>query len=754
MTVAIVHYHLGSGGVSRVIATTSRALTSAGIPNVILAGPTPEPVESDLPTVLVPGLEYNHSRGPHTPQSLLARLTACATAHLGAPPDVWHFHNHSLGKNPLVPDLVALLAAAGQRLVLQIHDLAEDGRPENRPNISACPALYPVTPRIRYAFLTPRDQSTFLAAGLPPENSTLLPNPIPETRAAPPPPDGPPRLLYPVRGIRRKNLGEFLLLTILSPPGTTSAITRAPANPQARQLHDQWQRFAQHHHIPAEFDVVDRTPPAPGDTPDFQSWIDRSTHLVTTSVCEGFGMVHLEAAAIGRTLIGRHLPHATASLPESYPAGTLYDRLMIPADWIDRHTLDRFLTLTLGQALAAWHRPCPAESLATARNRLCSDGFLDFGNLPEPLQKHILTLALDPANQASILVSHPGGTTPAPAWLGTTLAHSPPTVPPAQLAAISTTSLDTLTRTYHHLAHAPAAPPTTVPPERILDTCLTPENFRFLTAPDVSRRPAPDLTTFRAVVFDVYGTLLDAPAGGVKPDPDADPRIAAIIRHHGLVPPEHPTQTLADAVRAHHRNSTEAYPEVDLLKLWRQILRPPASIPLEPLLNEIENTWHPATWIPGAPELLAALNQSGTPLGLLSNAQHNTLHTLGHSASLFDPALTILSYRHGAAKPSPRLFQTLARALAMRGIQPSETLFVGNDPLQDIIPASIHGFQTALFTGHPGPQRPGTCLPDYEITSYSSNNCQHPELGSVKDEKCGATPSNSGYLFRIPATPT
>ena len=36
--VAIVHYHLGPGGVSKVITAASRAMTGAGISHVILVG--------------------------------------------------------------------------------------------------------------------------------------------------------------------------------------------------------------------------------------------------------------------------------------------------------------------------------------------------------------------------------------------------------------------------------------------------------------------------------------------------------------------------------------------------------------------------------------------------------------------------------------------------------------------------------------------------------------------------------------------
>ncbi len=119
--------------------------------------------------------------------------------------------------------------------------------------------------------------------------------------------------------------------------------------------------------------------------------------------------------------------------------------------------------------------------------------------------------------------------------------------------------------------------------------------------------------------------------------------------------------------------------------------------------------------MPGVAETLEKLSATGIPLGLLSNAQCNTLPTLGALTKLLAPDLTILSFEHGVAKPSPALFELLAERLAKRGITKAETLYIGNDPLHDIEPAAALGFKTALFTGHPDSSRAGACFPDFEI---------------------------------------
>ena len=56
---------------------------------------------------------------------------ALAEGGFGADDTILHFHNHSLGKNMSWPGAIEVLAGRGYRLLLQIHDFAEDFRPTN-----------------------------------------------------------------------------------------------------------------------------------------------------------------------------------------------------------------------------------------------------------------------------------------------------------------------------------------------------------------------------------------------------------------------------------------------------------------------------------------------------------------------------------------------------------------------------------------------------------------------------------------------
>jgi FMN phosphatase YigB (HAD superfamily) len=727
MTVAIVHYHLELGGVSQVISAASSALTDAGIPHVILVGSAPDDLSTILPVRVVSELGYARSSDDCTAEEILTKLRHHAREALGTSPEIWHFHNHSLGKNPHFPHLVTQLAAAHERVILQIHDLAESGRSGNYPLIAACEELYPFSSRIHYAFLNPSDLATFIRVGLPPENASVLHNPvIPNSTVAHSSTDSPTDspsaaiVLAPVRGIRRKNLGELVFLSALAPSGTGFAVSRAPLNPEARPIHDTWRKFANRQRLPIEFDVVGRFSPAAGATPDFDAWTTHATHFITTSVAEGFGLPFLEAIAHGKPLLGRNLPHLTAEHSRhGIQTGHLYDRLLIPVDWIDLTILNDHLTTDLERTYRSYQRPLSNEFIDTLLTKLSKDGWLDFGNLPEAIQQGIIErFTSDPANRMIPQVEINGKTQPAAEWISTVLLDRTPTATPEQLAPYSSSTYqNTLIALYQTVANSPVSALAHVPPHKILTSQLTAEKFHFLLA--ALKPPAPQPKACRAVIFDIYGTLLDAPQGGVQPDPLSDPILREILRNAGHSPSASPSSELHAAVLRHHRAAEVTFPEIDLRVLWRELLELPSGTDITGLVRELEQAWHPARPIPGAEQPIQALARSGISLGLLSNAQCNTLIDLGDVSFLFAPELTVLSYQHGIAKPAPELFQILTDRLAGRGITPEETLFVGNDPLQDILPAAAAGFQTALFAGHPDSLREGDCSPDLTFVRWA-----------------------------------
>jgi len=228
----------------------------------------------------------------------------------------------------------------------------------------------------------------------------------------------------------------------------------------------------------------------------------------------------------------------------------------------------------------------------------------------------------------------------------------------------------------------------------------------------------------RAVLFDLYGTLFVSAAGEIAP---------------GAVPQDERAKA-SDAAemegyfrlavkRRHEAAKAEgvSWPEVRAEEIWAGYggkipagWEPPpdAERPLKETGTapralragretalRFELAVNPAYPMPRAEETLCSLASGGLSLGIISNAQFyspllfNAFFNASPAEMGFDPELLVYSFEEGEAKPSPRLFSKARERLARRNITPGETLYIGNDMRNDIIPAAEAGFVTALFAG-------------------------------------------------------
>ena len=129
------------------------------------------------------------------------------------------------------------------------------------------------------------------------------------------------------------------------------------------------------------------------------------------------------------------------------------------------------------------------------------------------------------------------------------------------------------------------------------------------------------------------------------------------------------------------------------------------AVDLRRLAVEYEIRANPCWPMPHLRECLESLRHRGLLLGIISNAQFYTrelfdaLLDATPEARGFDPDLQFYSYQHGRAKPGTALHELAVEALRQKRIGCHEVLFVGNDMLNDVLPASRVGFRTALFAG-------------------------------------------------------
>jgi putative hydrolase of the HAD superfamily len=229
------------------------------------------------------------------------------------------------------------------------------------------------------------------------------------------------------------------------------------------------------------------------------------------------------------------------------------------------------------------------------------------------------------------------------------------------------------------------------------------------------------LVGIRAVVFDVYGTQFVSGSGDIgtaKAEIDAH-ALHKALRDVGVDDPGAPAEALLrPAIEQDHaelRARDVAYPEVDIVEIWRRVVArlqdanpgaAPTTEQLRALAVEYECLANPVWPMPGLRETLSGLAARGLAMGIVSNAQFFTpllfpallgadLEALG-----LESGLCVWSYQLREAKPSRRLFEELlARLRAHHGMVAGETLYVGNDRLNDVWPAREQGLRTALFAG-------------------------------------------------------
>ena len=258
------------------------------------------------------------------------------------------------------------------------------------------------------------------------------------------------------------------------------------------------------------------------------------------------------------------------------------------------------------------------------------------------------------------------------------------------------------------------------------------------------------LPGIKAVVFDIYGTLLCSGIGDISVDQatDRDPALRGAMEAVGLevARGKRVREKWVQEVRLHQHVRNQqgiTYPEIDIRRVWETFLGKVQAeglvagdlnaVDLTRVSVEYECRVNPAWLMPGFQAILDTLKAAYFRLGIISNAQFFTppllevlsgksLESLG-----FDEGGCVWSYRLLEAKPSAVLYQKSAAYWeANYGISRGEVLYVGNDLLNDMGPAQQVGFKTALFAGdarslrmHEGDARIAQVKPDIVITALN-----------------------------------
>jgi glycosyltransferase involved in cell wall biosynthesis len=349
MNLSILHYHLMPGGVTRIISSQVASLTSCPYIHkiTILCGRVPPLFESNGATIIENG-EMNYL-SPREKKEFYMRLRdnlySFMKDRIGRD-DIIHIHNPNVGKNPVLTSAISSLGAEGYRLFLHCHDFAED-RPDNiafmkkviedilSENLDE--VMYPRFRHCLYGVLNSFDMERLKKIGIEQEKIQRIPNPVsfdihtdigqmekarevvcthfhlsPQADI----------FIYPVRVIRRKNIGELILLAALFQGKAHWLVSMAPHNPLEITFYRQWKVFVREKQLPVFFEA--------GKELDFHTLMYGADRSITTSIKEGFGMSFLEPWLFQRPVVGRTIPYVINDFKEEGMIfDSLYDNFMV-----------------------------------------------------------------------------------------------------------------------------------------------------------------------------------------------------------------------------------------------------------------------------------------------------------------------------------------------------------------------------------------------------------------------------------------
>lgn len=251
-------------------------------------------------------------------------------------------------------------------------------------------------------------------------------------------------------------------------------------------------------------------------------------------------------------------------------------------------------------------------------------------------------------------------------------------------------------------------------------------------------RPHLQSLQVRAVLWNVYGTLLAIPHGEIRFEHDqqfvTDIALRKTLDEFKMWQsmsrkPGQPEEYLRELYKRALTqikmagSGGEKYPEVQAERVWDDIVKKlllkdyqyDAGLygPMPEFIRKITFFYHASIQgvgaYPHAAEALQAVASQGILNGLLADGQTFTPAQLHKSLREQDPDFDVnrtfptnlrtLSSEVKARKPSETIFKVALASLAARKIPPAEVLVVGSSLTRDIAPAKRFGLQTALFAG-------------------------------------------------------
>lgn len=434
----IFHYHFLPGGVTDVVVSAVRSylqfensfesitLVSGREDNLEntknrILSYSPNTKSKIVKTEVVKALDYIEKVSPAVKSDDILELLLQKFGHSE---NIWWIHNYHLGKNPnLTEALLKISYDKVQKMVFHIHDFPECSRYPllTRLKETVQGDLYSNSPNVRYTVINKRDYNNLLDAGLDKSKVFLLENPIdissslpsssPETgdklqayfaKQFPNWKKGMGYMLYPVRAIRRKNVGEASLLALMT--GKNLIVSLPGVSSTEKRYSDNCLSFFAEGHVPGLFGIGKESEKA---GVSFHQLIASANLILSTSVQEGFGYLFLNSMNWGKPLFAKDLDILESFKPSftEYDAH-FYEKIQIPKDLVSVEKLTSLYKEKISR-LEQLIKGFNSIHLREELDQLLSGNLLDFSYLSLSMQKDVIKhVAKDSSLKSEIVIKN------------------------------------------------------------------------------------------------------------------------------------------------------------------------------------------------------------------------------------------------------------------------------------------------------------------------------------------------------------
>ncbi len=389
MKIAYVHYHLKPGGVTTVVKNQCDALREFG-DALLLSGEFPlEDWQDEVSCI--PGIAYDSiQKDSFLPEETSESILEAIHSKWAAGCDLIHIHNPTLAKNRSFLKVIHHLQKSKIPILLQVHDFAEDGRPN---------AFFtdPYPENCHWCVINQRDYKALIQAGGHKNGVHYLPNAVAINDNSAQSKQLDECILYPIRAIRRKNIGEAFLLSLFLENDLPVRLTLPPNSPVDKESYSSWQRFVSDHHLNIEFEA--------GLVHDFSSLMNSAKWILSCSIMEGFGFSFLESWQYGKSVWGRYLEGICSGFEQTgiiLPG--FYRSLDIPLHWIGEQEFFAVRHKTMMDVFKAYGIRPNQELIHRSALKIKDQGTIDFGLLNEHFQKKVLKEVLNNKPSQSVLL--------------------------------------------------------------------------------------------------------------------------------------------------------------------------------------------------------------------------------------------------------------------------------------------------------------------------------------------------------------